>query len=152
MKTSCEIIQDLIPLVKDQVASPASIKLVEEHIRECDDCKQALETMDMTVPKEINDKRVLFSIKKKLFLAMSALLLVGACMGLLFNQNSSASILTIVVGVVSIAVVGLLIFRTDEKKGGSSMERFFVGRAIGTLVVFGILGIYLLLKYVLHLF
>lgn len=151
MKTSCEIIQDLIPLVKDQVASPASIKLVEEHIRDCDDCKQDLETL-ATVPREINDKRVLFSIKKKLFLAMSALLLVGACMGLLFNQNSSASILTIVVGVVSIAVVGLLIFRTDEKKGGSSMERFFVGRAIGTLVVFGILGIYLLLKYVLHLF
>lgn len=150
MKTSCEIIQDLIPLVKDHVASQASIKLVEEHIRECDDCKQELETLAI-VPREVNDKRVLFSIKKKLFLAMSALLLVGACMGLLFNQNSAASILTIVIGIVSIAVAGLLIFRTTEK-GGSSMERFFVGRAIGTLVVFGILGIYLLLKYVLHLF
>jgi len=32
------------------------------------------------------------------------------------------------------------------------MNRFFKGRAIGTIIVFAILGIYLLLKDVLHLF
>ena len=32
------------------------------------------------------------------------------------------------------------------------MKNFFVGKAIGTIVVFGILGIYLMLNYVLHLF
>ena len=31
------------------------------------------------------------------------------------------------------------------------MKRFFMGKAIGTVIVFGILGIYLLLRFVFHL-
>jgi len=31
------------------------------------------------------------------------------------------------------------------------MNRFFMGKAIGTIIVFTLLGIYLLLKYVLHI-
>ena len=53
--------------------------------------------------------------------------------------------------VLSIIFAGLLIFKFDFK-GDSRVSRFFIGKAIGTIIVFAILGIYLLLKYVLHLF
>ena len=38
-KISCEICKDLIPLVKDGIASEDSVAAVEEHIKECENCK-----------------------------------------------------------------------------------------------------------------
>ncbi len=39
MKTSCDIIQDLIPLYCDGCASSSSCAEVEEHINECRECR-----------------------------------------------------------------------------------------------------------------
>jgi len=41
----CEVIQDLLPLYSDNVASEGSRKLVEEHIENCPDCRKVLETI-----------------------------------------------------------------------------------------------------------
>ncbi len=40
MKTSCEIIEDLIPLYSDGCASPASAKMIAEHLKECEECRE----------------------------------------------------------------------------------------------------------------
>ena len=45
MKTSCEIIKDLLPLYNDNVCSPESCDLVGEHIKECDSCKALLDAI-----------------------------------------------------------------------------------------------------------
>ena len=45
MKMKCEVIQDLLPLYCDHQASPESCQLIEEHLRECDDCKKFYETI-----------------------------------------------------------------------------------------------------------
>ena len=42
MKISCDIISDLLPLYYDDVCSQSSRKLVEEHLEECEKCKQML--------------------------------------------------------------------------------------------------------------
>ena len=39
IEISCQVCLDLIPLVKDNVASEDSKKLVLEHIRQCEACK-----------------------------------------------------------------------------------------------------------------
>ena len=39
-KIDCEICMDLIPLVKDGIASEESYKAVEEHVKECETCRQ----------------------------------------------------------------------------------------------------------------
>ncbi len=39
MMTNCEIIEDLIPLYSDGCASPASAKMIEEHLEECEGCR-----------------------------------------------------------------------------------------------------------------
>ena len=42
---NCNIVKDLIPLYIDGCCSKESEKAVEEHIRDCDDCKRLLEDM-----------------------------------------------------------------------------------------------------------
>ena len=48
---SCDIVKDLIPLYIDGCCSEESEKAVEEHIRNCSDCKKLLE--DMKSPSDI---------------------------------------------------------------------------------------------------
>ena len=66
-KISCQVCLDLMPLVKDNVASQESRKLVFEHIRQCQGCKNEYESGNYTLP-EMNDKRVIQKIKKQLYL------------------------------------------------------------------------------------
>ena len=40
--TECEIVQDLLPLYKDEVVSASSIAMIEEHLITCDSCKNEL--------------------------------------------------------------------------------------------------------------
>lgn len=151
MNVPCDIIQDLIPLVIDNVASEGSINLVSEHLKSCESCKIEFENYALPIKKDIDDKRVLSSIEKKLFLITSALLFLGAFIGMVLNNSISSNFMPIIIIVLSSVVVGILIFKFNSK-GDESVRRFFAGKAIGTIIVFAILGIYLLLKYVLHLF
>ncbi len=79
-KISCEVCLDLIPLVKDNVASEDSKKLVLEHIRQCEHCKNEFENEYDTLPK-MNDKRVLQKIKKRIFLVALATVIIGTLIG-----------------------------------------------------------------------
>lgn len=151
MNISCDVVFDLIPLVKDNVASEDSIKLVSEHLKSCENCKLELESYTLPMQTEIDDKRVVSSIKKKLFFFTSVLLLIGAFIGMALNKNSSSNFIPSIIAVLSIIFTGALIFKFNLK-GDSSVSRFFMGKAIGTIIVFAILGIYLLLRYVLYLF
>ncbi|WP_186430369.1 zf-HC2 domain-containing protein [Clostridium sp. BSD9I1] len=151
MNISCDVILDLIPLVKDGVASKDSINLVSNHLKSCESCKLEFEGHTLPIPTEFDDKRVVSSIKKNLFLATSALLLIGAFIGMALNKNSHSNFMPAIIVVLGIVFVGIVVFKFDLK-GDRSVKRFFIGRAIGTIIVFVILGIYLLLKYGLHLF
>ncbi len=45
----CEIIQDLLPLYQDDVCSPNSKKMVEEHLIECEDCRNVADKLKNVV-------------------------------------------------------------------------------------------------------
>lgn len=151
MSVSCDVISDLIPLVKDNVASEDSIRLVSEHLMSCEKCKLEFESYTFPIRTEFDDRRVVSSIKKKLVFGVSALLLIGGTIGMVLSNNTSSNFLAVLIAVLSIAIVGLMLYKFDLK-GERRVSRFFMGKAIGTIVVFIILGIYLLLKYVLQLF
>ncbi|MBU3146197.1 zf-HC2 domain-containing protein [Clostridium sp. CF012] len=53
-KVSCGIIKDLLPLYYDRVCSDESNKVVEEHLDECNNCKNELDRIgvDIKLPKE----------------------------------------------------------------------------------------------------
>jgi hypothetical protein len=54
MKIKCEVINDLLPLYVDDVLSKESRELVEEHICECESCKNTLENMSGKVSLPVN--------------------------------------------------------------------------------------------------
>lgn len=151
MKTSCGVILDLMPLVKDNVASEDSIRLVSDHLESCESCRLEFENYTLPMQTEINDKKLLFSIRKKLLITASALLLIGGSIGMILNNSVSSTMVPVIIIILSISIIGILFFKVNLK-GDDGMNRFFMGKAIGSIIIFALLGLYLLLKYVLHLF
>ena len=50
MKTPCSVIQDLLPLYAEELTGEDSRKLVEDHLEECESCKQTLEELKEARP------------------------------------------------------------------------------------------------------
>ena len=48
--SKCDLIRDLLPLYVDGAASQESAQVVEEHVAQCPDCRQALEDMRAPTP------------------------------------------------------------------------------------------------------
>lgn len=46
MKIPCEVIRDLLPLYHDRVCSAESGRMVEEHLKVCEECGKELQMMD----------------------------------------------------------------------------------------------------------
>lgn len=70
MKTSCDIIRDLLPLYKDDVCSGKSRDLIEEHLEECEECRKYLAAMDTelntSVSSSIQDINIFRKIDRRL--------------------------------------------------------------------------------------
>lgn len=47
MNISCDVIRDLLPLYHDNVCSEESKTLVEEHLEQCEECREELKKIDM---------------------------------------------------------------------------------------------------------
>lgn len=52
MKTECGIIQDLLPLYADGVCTPESRAAVEQHLKECDTCRELHQRMTAPLPEQ----------------------------------------------------------------------------------------------------
>lgn len=59
MKTSCEIIKDLLPLYLDGVCSDESKAMIEEHLLECEDCKAEFQEMENNFIRNKKDENLL---------------------------------------------------------------------------------------------
>lgn len=54
MKYDCEVIRDLLPLYKDGVSNKKSNEIIEEHLKECKECKEyysAISKSEITLPE-----------------------------------------------------------------------------------------------------
>lgn len=86
-KIACEVCMDLIPLVRDGVASEESIKLVEEHIKSCEACKNEYDNFKSIKIEDINDKKIIREIKKNLIFIFIGILLIGSVFGVSLSNN-----------------------------------------------------------------
>lgn len=91
MNIPCDVILDLIPLVKDGVASDESNRIVKEHIKICSQCKAEFETLKTINSQEINlkDEKVILSIKRSIFISQIIILTAGAMLGVAFSDSIS---------------------------------------------------------------
>mgnify|MGYP000954765724 CR=1 FL=1 len=83
MKLSCNVIQDLIPLVKDQVASEETTKLVLDHIKDCPICKREFGEEQNKIAREKikEDKKIIQGIKRSIYVSKVVILIIGALIG-----------------------------------------------------------------------
>jgi large-conductance mechanosensitive channel len=86
---SCNIILDLIPLVKDGVASEDSQKIVNDHIKNCSNCKAEFEAFEDVYleQKSINDKKIIYNIKKNVFITQIFILAIGTVAGIALTNS-----------------------------------------------------------------
>ena len=56
MKYDCDLIQDLLPIYVDDALSESSKKLVEEHLSECEECRELLEDIKAEHEKKAEEK------------------------------------------------------------------------------------------------
>lgn len=99
-KLSCEMCMDLMPLVRDGVASGDSRQAVEAHMQCCETCSRAYE--ENVLPGENRDE-ALFKAVKRVKRISAAVLVVMVLMGILLCelvfQGSSVVVLAVVLGI-----------------------------------------------------
>jgi uncharacterized membrane protein (DUF485 family) len=106
-KITCDICMDLIPLVKDGVASTDSEKAVFEHLKECTDCNNFFNGFGQK--PIINDKKAFGKIKKQVNLSILIITVLSILfgIGLSMSENMFYNIVTMPV----IGAVGFIILK-----------------------------------------
>lgn len=67
MKINCKIVRDLMPSYIDRICSEESNKLIEEHILECNECKEYLDNIRKEISThKIDEKDTLKNFYKKI--------------------------------------------------------------------------------------
>lgn len=84
MKVTPDVIRDLIPLVKDGVASSDSAKLVEDYMKQDPDMREEYDSYG-NIPLERDDsrdQRIVAGIKRGVVMTQLFILLLGATIGI----------------------------------------------------------------------
>ena len=129
-KISCDICKDLIPLVKDNVASEDSYNLVKKHIYECDKCKVLFDE-NIEVNLNINDEKVISKIKSQLIFIALILVVLGSVIGLGLSESEG-----MFYNILIMPVIGILAYFALRKKS-----------YIVFLIIFAFTYLYHLIKY-----
>jgi len=89
LNISCYIIRDLIPLVKDGVASDDSTIIVNEHIKNCDRCRSEFETIEVLNPMQstLKDKKIISAMKRSIFVTQIIILISGGILGMALSNS-----------------------------------------------------------------
>ena len=109
-KITCDMCKDLMPLVKDGIASEDSKLAVETHVTECEACKQLYENESAAL-LEINPdlERELGRLKKKLQIFATVLMMFGVFFGLSLTASQEMFYNSLIMPVIG--ALGYVIFR-----------------------------------------
>lgn len=105
----CELYMDLMPLVKDGAASDASREALENHIQECENCKELYETLSHDKQPEASTASTLKKIRRSLNLSGWVLILTASIIGALLTLSDGMGyniILFPLAGIVAYCIAG----------------------------------------------
>lgn len=113
MNITCDVILDLIPLVKDGVASQDSTDLVNEHIKNCQGCMAEFESFESIVIEKasIRDERIIFDIKRSIFITQLVILITGTIVGVALSNS-----MNMFYNLIIMPVIGAISFITFKRK------------------------------------
>ncbi|MEG0772076.1 zf-HC2 domain-containing protein [Clostridium sp.] len=132
MNISCEVILDLIPLVKDGIASDDSNSIVKDHIKNCDSCKAELETFEeVTIEQsQIKDEKIISAMKRSIFITQLSILMAGAIIGVALSNSMSMFYNFIIMPIVG----GISLFTLKRKWYLASLGVFLLSYLWQTIV------------------
>jgi hypothetical protein len=89
MKVTPDVIRDLIPLVKDGVASEDSVRLVEAYMEQDDQLKTEyhLDPAASADQPQPNDIRLMKAIRRSVMVTQAAILLIGTAIGIAMTNS-----------------------------------------------------------------
>ena len=105
-KISCDLCMDLMPLVKDGVASEDSVNAVETHIASCESCR-ALFSGD--TPPPVDTTKALEKLQRNLRLTTAMIMMFGIFFGLSLTAGSGLFYNTLIMPIIG--ALGYYIFR-----------------------------------------
>ena len=109
-KISCDMCKDLLPLVKDGIASEDSCLAVEEHVKECEECKKLYKVDTEENPSIIpNLELELGKLKRKLQIFSVVLMMFGVFFGLSLTASEEMFYNSLIMPVIG--ALGYVIFR-----------------------------------------
>lgn len=93
IQITCDMCDDLLPLVFDHIASEDSCVAVQEHLKQCERCTHKYEGVVDTTERSgtevpVNDKKVIAKIRKQFFTMGITILLAGLLMGILIVDSN----------------------------------------------------------------
>lgn len=103
---TCDLCMDLMPLVKDGIASEDSKKAVEQHIKICDTCR-ALN--DGQTPPVVDTTQAFHKFKRKIQLFSTMLMMFGIFFGLGLTAGSEMFYNSLIMPIIG--TLGYIIFR-----------------------------------------
>lgn len=109
-KITCDLCKDLMPLVKDGIASEDSRQAVEAHVAECEECKK-LYAGECAELAEINPdlEQELGKLKRKLQIFSTVLMMFGVFFGLSLTASQEMFYNSLIMPVIG--ALGYVIFR-----------------------------------------
>ena len=84
----CDICRDLLPLVRDGVASEASRRAVEDHVAHCEACRQLWG--EEAPPPPLHREQVLGRIRRRLYAWQGAMTAAGLILGMALANTGRA--------------------------------------------------------------
>ncbi len=120
-KISCDICMDLMPLVKENVASDDSKKTVNNHISECNSCKKIYLSFDNFETK-IDDKKVFNSIKKGIYNTFIIFIILGLLIGITLTNSKY-----LFYNILLMPIIGALAYILFNKKSYIVILFLFIG-------------------------
>lgn len=116
-KSKCGICRDLIPLVKDDVASEGSREYVHEHIKECRECFDEYESysaLSADSEGEAKYNKLAERIKTMIWSGALIMLIVGLALGIGISPVSSK--LIFIIPVAACVIVAAFNYKTDKTR------------------------------------
>lgn len=108
-KITCDICKDLMPLVKDGIASEDSKAVVAEHIEECENCRAIYEGSASADVANPDLERELGKLKRRVQIFSAMLLMFGVFFGLSLTASEEMFYNSLIMPVIGI--LGYILFR-----------------------------------------
>ncbi len=136
-KISCDMCLDLIPLVKDGVASKDSCQAVHEHLAECDACSLIYDS-DNSIAIVMDDRIVVSKIKKQLTIITLAIMLIGTSFGLWISDSMNIFYNALILP--AIGALGYLLLKKKAYLLSVGIFLFSMGWIAIRELIYGVLG------------